>query len=848
MARKNLPTLVFVTITLLFPNMSQADRVDWGLIYPKFQVIDFNLPEQPLADSLIEFAIQSQMTVIVDHKLVKKYSSQRVSGQLKVIDCLRQLLATTDLEFTFKSQHNALVIIQKKHPTEITEPTQDTPRSGDQLEEVQITGTRYPFHYHSISHSHLHGNLTEFDYSRFFHSYSQNLILDQNPLSLTELAQNSSSIIPKEGLADSNDDFFIRGFPRHAIYYNGFRLNRNIGNKIPTALIKNVGILKGPSTLHYGQGEPGGVVNLSTRGTFNEPQNSIVFGGGNDHQKLHFDLSYPFYKGEQSIKASIIAGAERYDRLRNLNNSQRQFLHPSITLGLSNRTTLEWNHLKLMSNQEHDQGSVLFIPDGNALSLISVPGKPITYRPDFTADLDISQGRYDHIFDNTWRLSINYSYLSELREGVRGSESLITDTPVLVSSEDLNPQTYYFSIFENTFTRSIGTQIIQDQSVYDVASITSLWDESSTSESHFFSIKLEGSHDTKNLVHHFSTGLEGFVEDNQDFVSLIQRDDIQLLTLDDDGQTNIFDVVDIRYAEFSPEPSISTNTQQLSYTDQAFFIEDSIELNPKLILSLGTRLTHTHGKISSASTKNLQSYFEVSSQGGMVYKPTDQVSLYINYSEGMQPNYDIDDYSVSADKPELSEQVELGLKWIGFDGKLLATMAAYTIDKKNIAIVNYTAATRHLSINNSQRSSGIDIDYTLQANRRFNMIGNFSVNHSKITAGQLESLEPALVPSYSGSIFAHYTWPIKFGDLGLSGGAKYVGDRFGDTQNTKVLKNYHTVNLGSYIVFSLGVTKTRISLSIKNAFNAQYIETADEKLRISEGYGRRIEATVQMHF
>ncbi|MBK8187772.1 MAG: Plug domain-containing protein [Cellvibrio sp.] len=49
-----------------------------------------------------------------------------------------------------------------------------------------------------------------------------------------------------DGLNDSNDDFYIRGFKRNSIYLDGFRVGDSVGGKMLPANIERVEIIKAP--------------------------------------------------------------------------------------------------------------------------------------------------------------------------------------------------------------------------------------------------------------------------------------------------------------------------------------------------------------------------------------------------------------------------------------------------------------------------------------------------------------------------------------------------------------------------------------------------------------------------
>lgn len=88
------------------------------------------------------------------------------------------------------------------------------------------------------------------------HANSVNEILRYAPGVSTEVRGNTSYM----------SEYKIRGFSVDQEYYNGLQLPYNVtGNtkaRIDPLLVESVDILKGPASVLYGNGSPGGLVNI----------------------------------------------------------------------------------------------------------------------------------------------------------------------------------------------------------------------------------------------------------------------------------------------------------------------------------------------------------------------------------------------------------------------------------------------------------------------------------------------------------------------------------------------------------------------------------------------------------
>lgn len=111
------------------------------------------------------------------------------------------------------------------------------------------------------------------------HANSVNEILRYAPGVSTEVRGNTSYM----------SEYKIRGFTVDQEFYNGLQLPYNVtGNtkaRIDPLLIDSVDILKGPSSVLYGGGSPGGLVNIQSKKPQREARTEIGVNTGNRNLK-----------------------------------------------------------------------------------------------------------------------------------------------------------------------------------------------------------------------------------------------------------------------------------------------------------------------------------------------------------------------------------------------------------------------------------------------------------------------------------------------------------------------------------------------------------------------------------
>ncbi len=805
------------------------------------KTVNFNLPQQPLSSGLLEFALQTNTLVFVEHSLVKGVYSEALRGHFSIDNAIEKLLAKSNLTYNYDHSYQRIFIYEKKLD-ETMEPDGTQPL----LEEMVVTANRLPFRYQTLTHSQIHSHLTHYDNARFLVALPEQLKEDQLSTSLVDFIKSSSAITPADGIADTNDDFYIRGFPRNAIYLDDFRLDSNLGNKLMPIMYQSVEILKGPSTLKYGQAEPGGVVNVVRKRPEKGTPAKVQLNFGSDHRKeTYFIWGGPVNKHENAdISLGITAGYQDVPELKNLSDIKRTMIMPSANISFGYDKHLELSYLGQKSEQINDQNSIIVSPDGARLNLISSDSKLPKSREDFEAELGLFSMTYTQQFGSNWHGQLKVFGLDEERFGVRGNSNLISGTSPLININSTDPELSYI-LFAGAEVAWSQDSIIQGgiNQAYEYSKLRSIYDEYGRSKSSLLKAKIEGSIDFTSFTHHITMGLDRYTQKNIELVSLEERNDIDRIILSSDGSTNALDEVHIEFRGYDGSSERESYQQALYYVDYGAYLQNTIELSRSLLFSFGSRYIYTEGSLNANSgpREELTNYKEYASQVGLVYKPIVDTSLYLSFSEGMRPNYLIDDVGTNITEPERSEQLELGIKWLGFNGKLLSTAALYSIDKENIVDINIHPQTRQriADVSSEQTVEGVDIDLTASFGERLNITGAFSFLESTVVAGAFKDLEPPLVASFTTSLFANYLFNSGLLDgLSINFGGYHVGDRYADMENTVVLDSFSIFDVGASYRSKADGRNFSMQLKINNILDQQYFDSVESGVRANRGLGR----------
>ena len=166
---------------------------------------------------------------------------------------------------------------------------------------------------------------------------------DQKVIQIGDALRNVSGISSSQpSLEPTGDASIIRGFSSFDYFYtNGIR-NRGAGDLIQqeTTNIERIEVLKGPASVLYGRGEPGGLINLVTKLPTAQPFLGVQGTIGNfDFYRPSIDLSGPL-NADKTIGYRLNALYQNSDAFVDFVNIERVFIAPVFSVQLGKDTTL----------------------------------------------------------------------------------------------------------------------------------------------------------------------------------------------------------------------------------------------------------------------------------------------------------------------------------------------------------------------------------------------------------------------------------------------------------------------------------------------------------------------------
>lgn len=189
---------------------------------------------------------------------------------------------------------------------------------------------------------------------------TRDLMDDQNTIDVNDAVRATSTTTTLTGFNQRPQFFIVRGFYVFN-YRDGIRTLLDGSAPVNAAGLEGIEVLRGPSSILYGKGEPGGLVNFTTK------RPVPVFGGSaavnfgsNGLLRGDFDVTSPL--GGSAAGRLIVSGYNT-DSYRDSVESDAFHFNPSVSFRPGSRTTVLFAAEYIRYNHVPDQG-VLVSPGG----------------------------------------------------------------------------------------------------------------------------------------------------------------------------------------------------------------------------------------------------------------------------------------------------------------------------------------------------------------------------------------------------------------------------------------------------------------------------------------------------
>jgi iron complex outermembrane receptor protein len=686
---------------------------------------------------------------------------------------------------------------QPEQPTSETPPEQPTTQSDEPIELV-VTGEQDGYRIPTASTA-TKTDTPLRDVPQAIQVIPQQVLQDQQVRRLNEALKNAPGVIADNSERSAFEGFTIRGFSNRNILRNGLRDDTNITTNINTENIEQIEVLRGPASVLFGQGGAGGTINIITKkpqsipfysfegtiGSFNSYGGSIDFTGPlNDDKTVLYRLN-----------ASVFTT----DTFVDFFEKDRFFIAPSLTwlMGGNTQLTLEAEYSD--QRQPNDRGLPArgtVLPNRNGqLPISRFIGEPFD-EIDKNNRQSLRVGyNFEHRFSENWqfRNNFNFSYLSV-------DQNSLFPTELLDDDLTLERGLYVSKFAQQTY--NLDTNVVGNFK--------------------------SGSLDHKLL---FGIDLSRDISYDEGLDSLRELDPI-----------NIFAPIyrrDSLGAIIEQIPDTPTISEGLG-----IYLQDQISFSDNFKLVLGGRFDIVTQELQ-VETTDFQQDEAFSPRVGIVYQPSEAVSLYANYNRSFQQVTDSSSNRLFI--PERGTQYEVGMK-VDWTSNLSSTLALYQITRSNVLFTDLDDPSGRTSLQaGEQRSRGIELDITGEILPGWRIIGGYAYTDAIVTEDNRipEGNRINNVPEHAFSLWSRYD--IQQGNLqglGFGLGLFYVGERQGDLNNSFSLPSY--VRTDAALFYRRN--NFRAALNFQNLFDNEYFETAEGDLRVFPGAPRTVKFTLGWQF
>jgi len=593
-------------------------------------------------------------------------------------------------------------------------------------------------------------------------------------------------------------EFLVRGFSTQEFYRNGFAVNRGYPNMPDASTLERIEVLRGPASMLYGRGDPGGTFNIVSK----QPQaeRRTVLGSQVNTDGLRrgtldttgaLDESAAF-----TYRLNLVA--EGSDSFRDHVESERYNIAPVLRWQLSDDTALILEGDYLHNRHPMDRGLTRYPNQAGDLSRDRFLGEGSAGK--LTNQNATTQLRLEHQLDSQWMLRGGIQYLDGSLDG---------------------------GAVENNGLASDGRTVGRNYSERWLN-----WNDLAVQAN------LEGHFDAAGLAHTLLLGVE-FDDFNYD--SQIDRSG---------GATSDFpiDLYDPVYGQPLPALTRTTTYDDENLKSYAFFLQDQIALTERLTAQVGARLERFEqryeNKLTPAGSWD-QAHNAVSPRFGLIYDLTEELAVYANTSRSFKPNRGADRSSQAFD-PEKGIAHEVGIKYELPEHDLSVTAALFHITKENVLTSDPVDSNYQIAAGEA-RSRGFDISVAGNITPQWRVIGGYAYVDAEVTESS-SALMPAgtrlaNVPRHSFNLLDTYEFAEgPLAGLGVGMGVKYVGDRKGGATSTAFdMDAYTTVDLLAYYPLT---ERVRLNLNLNNLFDEEYEERAWGNIWAYPGAPRTLQAGI----
>ncbi|MCI4592082.1 TonB-dependent receptor [Sphingobium sp. BYY-5] len=320
--------------------------------------------------------------------------------------------------------------------------------------------------------------------------------------------------------------------------------------------------------------------------------------------------------------------------------------------------------------------------------------------------------------------------------------------------------------------------------------------------------------------------------------------------------TRLVDAVDPVPGLFIHQASAPTKPRYTNRIRQySIFAEDRLKFSEQFSLVGGLR--YDRPEITKTDHVNAANNFTATPDAvtwrvGAVYNPVPNLALYGQYATAADPVGALVSTSLAQSAFDLStgRQYEAGIKHVFWGTRGQWTLAVYDIVKRRLLTSDPLIPTIQVQVG-QQSSRGIEASLSLEPVDHLSVTLNGAIlrarydDFAESVGGilfQRDGNRPTNVAARTANAFV--SWEFAKGWV-ADGGVSYVGKRYQDAANTRIVPAYTLTDIGLRWQFVEGAS---VALRLRNIFNETYARATYGTSQWVLGDPRTVEATLHVGF
>lgn len=601
--------------------------------------------------------------------------------------------------------------------------------STNSLAEVMVVGNRNNGYNAASSGVATRSSLPLLETPQSIQVIPYQVIRDQQALSVNDAMKNIAGV---QNIAPGYSYYTFRGFDSYnngpGVITNGIRgINYGFFQTASLFNVDKIEAIKGPASALYSVGNPGGIINITTKKPLSTNKyefNTMVDNFG-DYRFIG-DATGPLDKNKKLLYR-MIAGYNGGKTFRDNINNDFVFLAPSITYNITDKTIInvELNYINDNTTIRGDRGIVALPRASGGYNFESVPvGWNRSGKNDKgSIKSTLIQVSFKHQFSEKLNFTALHSY----------------------GKTTNNKKSYSYDFGGNLNEKS--------DSLVNRSWAKGPFGNNSFNMNYFLSYATN----TGNIKHEIVLGADYGNGSSYDRSVAYNAPALSINNPVNTGNPTSFPI----------SYSLDINNESSLY---GVYVQDVISFSKKMKALVGLRLDGSNGKddtsfdITSTPKYNFEaSFIKLLPRLGIVYLPTEILSVYGSYTTSYNPTLSDPSFGANAEKgykPEGGLQYEVGAKAELFNKKLIPTLAFYHLTKTNVLQNDPKDPTfRKFVTIGEVISKGVEL--TLQGNvsQAFNITSFYAYNDIKITKdadGTIIGNTLGNAPKHSANIWAKY--------------------------------------------------------------------------------------------